>query len=424
MKIGRNEPCPCGSGKKYKHCCLRRDEEARRRGSGSGAGFGPDHGAEAPGGAGGVGSGYGSGPGPADAERLLLEQTGFSSPEELNAAMREYERYCEGLPSGEAPPTFMQYLGRANEASDVHHRLGAAMQGRQFAGAADVEAFLDTQMDAENNRPLDDFEGLSPAQMQEILTARQSGEQPLFAFNGRLEPELAITSPLVRTISWLLEYHVEAGGDFKLTARENYPRALCRAFMEEFAPGYKSGDPVPNEESLPHLLLAHDVIVGNGWTHDSQTRASITTEGVDVFSNGRWDQLFIYAFTYLWRTDTWVEYLGEEFSETSHFDIIQNSLIFSLYLLRRHPTGTVGELFDRFARAFPAYVEPAQGEKRVRNWFGDLYAFLFVVHFCAQLGLLKPGGTASGAGGQGGLGSLDSRYKTTELFRKALIWDI
>jgi hypothetical protein len=23
---GRNEPCHCGSGKKYKHCCLRKDE--------------------------------------------------------------------------------------------------------------------------------------------------------------------------------------------------------------------------------------------------------------------------------------------------------------------------------------------------------------------------------------------------------------
>jgi len=22
-KIGRNEPCPCGSGKKYKNCCGR-----------------------------------------------------------------------------------------------------------------------------------------------------------------------------------------------------------------------------------------------------------------------------------------------------------------------------------------------------------------------------------------------------------------
>jgi hypothetical protein len=24
MKIGRNDPCPCGSGKKYKNCCLKK----------------------------------------------------------------------------------------------------------------------------------------------------------------------------------------------------------------------------------------------------------------------------------------------------------------------------------------------------------------------------------------------------------------
>ncbi len=24
-KVGRNEPCPCGSGKKYKHCCLNKE---------------------------------------------------------------------------------------------------------------------------------------------------------------------------------------------------------------------------------------------------------------------------------------------------------------------------------------------------------------------------------------------------------------
>ena len=29
-KIGRNEPCPCGSGKKYKHCCLQQQEAAAR----------------------------------------------------------------------------------------------------------------------------------------------------------------------------------------------------------------------------------------------------------------------------------------------------------------------------------------------------------------------------------------------------------
>ncbi len=25
MKPGRNDPCPCGSGRKYKHCCLAKD---------------------------------------------------------------------------------------------------------------------------------------------------------------------------------------------------------------------------------------------------------------------------------------------------------------------------------------------------------------------------------------------------------------
>lgn len=30
MKIGRNQPCPCGSGKKYKRCCLAKDEQAVR----------------------------------------------------------------------------------------------------------------------------------------------------------------------------------------------------------------------------------------------------------------------------------------------------------------------------------------------------------------------------------------------------------
>ena len=24
-KVGRNKPCPCGSGKKYKYCCYEKD---------------------------------------------------------------------------------------------------------------------------------------------------------------------------------------------------------------------------------------------------------------------------------------------------------------------------------------------------------------------------------------------------------------
>lgn len=29
-KVGRNDPCPCGSGKKYKQCCERKSEQMSR----------------------------------------------------------------------------------------------------------------------------------------------------------------------------------------------------------------------------------------------------------------------------------------------------------------------------------------------------------------------------------------------------------
>jgi hypothetical protein len=31
MTVARNDPCPCGSGKKYKKCCLGRGGAGRRR---------------------------------------------------------------------------------------------------------------------------------------------------------------------------------------------------------------------------------------------------------------------------------------------------------------------------------------------------------------------------------------------------------
>jgi uncharacterized protein YchJ len=30
MKVGCNEPCPCGNGKRYKKCCLAKDEATER----------------------------------------------------------------------------------------------------------------------------------------------------------------------------------------------------------------------------------------------------------------------------------------------------------------------------------------------------------------------------------------------------------
>jgi hypothetical protein len=35
--LGRNDPCHCGSGRKYKQCCLDKDEEAARAASATSA---------------------------------------------------------------------------------------------------------------------------------------------------------------------------------------------------------------------------------------------------------------------------------------------------------------------------------------------------------------------------------------------------
>ena len=44
---GRNEPCHCGSGRKYKHCCLLKDEEAARAARASAASEAPEPAPEA-----------------------------------------------------------------------------------------------------------------------------------------------------------------------------------------------------------------------------------------------------------------------------------------------------------------------------------------------------------------------------------------
>src|ERR1700678_2719718 len=45
-KVPRNDPCPCGSGKKYKHCCYRKDNPFPESGPkfpiGTVALYGPD----------------------------------------------------------------------------------------------------------------------------------------------------------------------------------------------------------------------------------------------------------------------------------------------------------------------------------------------------------------------------------------------
>ena len=83
---GRNEPCPCGSGKKYKRCCMGQDKTASQ-----------------------------------------------------------------------------------NTVSGVSTGLLEALAGREFNSLEEAQAFGETFMEQRNQKPSDDFHGLSPEEMHCVL---------------------------------------------------------------------------------------------------------------------------------------------------------------------------------------------------------------------------------------------------------------
>src|SRR3546814_806672 len=92
LSVGRNDPCPCLSGKKFKHCCLGKENSAA-----------PDQGAAS--------------------------------------------------------------------ASDI---LRNALKGQQFNSLEEAQTFVARHAQMQNQRPREEFHGLSPEQMHRILDRKST----------------------------------------------------------------------------------------------------------------------------------------------------------------------------------------------------------------------------------------------------------
>ena len=92
MKIGRNDPCPCSSGKKYKKCCLQKDEAAARLATAASEVTEPEKNEP-------FEAGWDE---PETPEGAILEQTGDSPVEPPAAPVSKFPRPNEELP--ELPP--------------------------------------------------------------------------------------------------------------------------------------------------------------------------------------------------------------------------------------------------------------------------------------------------------------------------------
>jgi len=144
-KISRNDPCPCGSGKKFKKCCL----------------------------------------------------TDMPSP-----------------------------------ASEVTQQLASTMAGQDFASLEEMQAFLNQQVMDINEQPHDEFHGLSPEHVHNMLTL-PLGEQELVGWQLELEEQTINRTPVMQITLNLLALLHEA--PLKATAKGNLPAAAVKFIYAQTA---------------------------------------------------------------------------------------------------------------------------------------------------------------------------------------------
>ena len=307
--IGRNNPCPCGSGKKFKKCCMEKDESAL--------------------------SGHG--------------------------------------------------------AAEVSEGLREAMEGRQFNSLAEAQAFANQHTQQRNQRPLDEFHGLSPEQMYQLLYF-PFASPALVRF-----PEVLGTppdAPILTLFNLLTEAIGEQG--LKPTARGNLPQMFCREaaltyWGEESWRKNMRFRGINREEDFFDLHVTRLVAELAGLIRkykgrfilSRDCRSLLKKEGTSAIYP-RLLKAYIEQFNWGYR-DGYPE-----------IRFIQNAFLFTLYLLTLYGNTWRPQAFyeDSFLRAFPMVMHEITPDtllapdEAVRN----CYTWRTLVHFAGFFGLaaVKP----------------------------------
>jgi hypothetical protein len=301
--VGRNDPCPCGSGKKYKKCCLGKEES--------------------------VASG----------------------------------------------------LGAA-----ISDELREALGDRQFNSLEEVETFLERQMQRQNQRAVDEFHGLSPEQMHQMLNFPfTSPELVHFPEVLDITPE----APILTLFSLLVEAIGEQG--LKPTAKGNLPQKFCREAAliywgeKTFQERTRYGG-INKEDDLPDLHTTRLVAELSGLVRKYKGRFILSRDCRKLLASGGLAAIYPKLFR------TYVEQFNWAYQDGyPEFRFIQTAFLFTLYLLMRYGDAWRPHEFyeESFLRAFPAVLDEASPSpaftpmEQVHN----CYTWRTLVHFVGFMGL-------------------------------------
>lgn len=302
-QIGRNDPCPCGSGKKYKKCCLVQEQDAAQ-----------------------------------------------------------------------------------NPAADVSAGLRQALEGKEFNSLEEAQAFAGNFMSQRNQRPVDDFHGLSPEMMYNVLNQPFSAPQ-LVTFPEKLDnlPE----APILSLFNLLVEAIGKEG--LKPTAKGNLPRNFCRQaaqayFGEEVYKESTRYGQINKEEDFFELHVARLVAELAGLIRkykgrfilSRDCRHLLATEGTTVIY-----PRLLRAYVEQFNWGYWDGY--------DEVPFIQHSFLFTLYLLSRYGDDwqSSGIYEDLVLNAFPMVINEFDGSAYTtpEQQFRLCYTLRALQRFVTFLGL-------------------------------------
>ncbi len=264
MKTGRNDPCPCGSGKKYKHCCL-------------------------------------------------------------------------------------------SVARAANDELSDLLSGQEFDSIEEVQAAADTFMAKQNQKVQDDFLGLSSNQVYRMLYFAFDTPE-LFQFSDPLpiEPDAPVLMLMEGIISAIDEKGLQA-----TKVKGSLPQKLCREIWSDYSQLYaddifSSFHKVNKEDDFFELHVARIVLELAGFLRKAKGRFYLTKKYQKIASKSGLKGLYPIIFKTYCREFNWGYW-----DYYSDVPFIQQSFLFTLYLLKQHGEEmTFTSVYEAdFLRAFPMVVD-------------------------------------------------------------------
>jgi len=305
---GRNEPCPCGSGKKFKKCCL-------------------------------------------NASRGAFTTGVVSAGGSINADFQSYG--ADIAASGS-----VQHSGELTPAlsSQVNVDLNAALADQQFESIEQAQAFVQRRMGQRNRAGLAKFQGLSPEQMHRLINS-PFDSPALVQFPDNFRVDGAV--PYVLFFNQLLA--AVGNNNFKPTAKGNLPRNFCRLVAlkwqgeEGYANRTRYGG-INSELDFFELNSFRHVCEFAGYLRKYRGKYIIGKDCQQLLKAGGQSAVYRGLFKAFITELDWG--CGDGYPD--QLSLIQRFWAFSLYLLQQFGDDWRPASFyeDTFFLAFPALADP------------------------------------------------------------------